>query len=134
MVAADTPTTIFLKLRPLNTKIAIKPKIRTNELNFTKYAREKTNPATEDKQDDLITAIGNISIPAPAGGATEDKQDATITAIQTLQGLQIPIYDTEIVDETDPNSIVITYKKDGATVATKNITIIGAVTTTTITL
>jgi hypothetical protein len=59
---------------------------------------------------------------------------ATEETLKALQGLQIPVYDTEIVDETDPTSIVITYKKNGATVATKNITIVGAVTTTTLTL
>lgn len=34
---------------------------------------------------DIKTAIENISIPAPVGGATEAKQDSTITAIQAIQ-------------------------------------------------
>jgi hypothetical protein len=44
IVAADTPKAIFLKFKPLNTKIAINPKIRTSELNLTKNASENTNP------------------------------------------------------------------------------------------
>lgn len=33
------------------------------------------NPATEEGLQDIVTAIENISIPAPVGGATEAKQD-----------------------------------------------------------
>ena len=39
------------------------------------------NPATSEKQDEIVTAIENITIPAPAGGATEAKQDDIITAL-----------------------------------------------------
>jgi len=35
---------------------------------------DTTGLATEDKQDDIITAIGNITVPAPVGGATSDNQ------------------------------------------------------------
>lgn len=37
--------------------------------------------ATESKQDAIVAAIENITIPAPAGGATEAKQDTIITAL-----------------------------------------------------
>lgn len=39
------------------------------------------NPATSEKQDAIVNAIENITIPAPSGGATEAKQDDIITAI-----------------------------------------------------
>ena len=42
------------------------------------------NPATEEKQDAIVTAIENITIPAPAGGATEAKQDDIITALGSI--------------------------------------------------
>jgi hypothetical protein len=57
IVAADKPRAIFLKLRPLNTNIAIRPKITTRELNFTKYARAKTNPVIEDNRITLGTVF-----------------------------------------------------------------------------
>lgn len=43
------------------------------------------NPATQEKQDAIVTAIENITIPAPAGGATEAKQDAIITALGNVK-------------------------------------------------
>lgn len=43
------------------------------------------NPATEEGQDLIVTAIENITIPAPAGGATEAKQDAIITALGNVK-------------------------------------------------
>lgn len=43
------------------------------------------NPATEEKQDALVSAIENITIPAPEGGATEVNQETLISLIQTLQ-------------------------------------------------
>lgn len=33
------------------------------------------NPATEEGLQDIVSAIGSISIPSPVGGATEAKQD-----------------------------------------------------------
>jgi len=59
------------------------------------------NPATEDKQDDIITElklkadlaetqpVSNASLPLPAGASTEDKQDDIITAIG--KGLSIDL-------------------------------------------
>lgn len=34
------------------------------------------NPATSEKQDSIVSAIQNITIPAPTGGATEENQDS----------------------------------------------------------
>lgn len=42
-----------------------------------------------------------------------------------------PNYDQRAIDETDPASVTVTYKKDGATVLTETISVSGAVTTIT---
>ena len=46
--------------------------------------------------------------------------------------LTVPTHDQQVIDETDPNNIIITYKLLGATVGTKTIGISGAVTTITV--
>jgi hypothetical protein len=52
----------------------------------------------------------------------------------TTEGFAIPVFDTEVVDETlAPATTVITYKKNGATVATKTISVAGSVTTIAVT-
>jgi hypothetical protein len=45
------------------------------------------NPATSEKQDAIVTAIENITIPAPEGGATEAKQDTQIASQEVLISL-----------------------------------------------
>ncbi len=65
--------------------------------------------------------------------ATEAKQDDIIENIKATNEFVIPIFDQQIIDETDPNSIIVTYKKDSVTVATKTIDIVGSVTTITVT-
>lgn len=45
------------------------------------------NAATEEKQDSIVSAIQNITIPAPEGGATEVNQETLISLIGTLQEL-----------------------------------------------
>lgn len=45
------------------------------------------NPATKEGQEDIVEAIGNITIPAPVGGATEAKQDSQITLQTTIASL-----------------------------------------------
>jgi hypothetical protein len=47
-------------------------------------------------------------------------------------GLYVPLHDQEIINEADPNNIVITYKLSGATVATKTIAVSGSTTTITV--
>lgn len=49
------------------------------------------------------------------------------------QGFSIPIFDQQIIDESNPNNVVITYKNNGVTVATKTIAVSGSVTTITMT-
>lgn len=43
--------------------------------------------ATESKQDDIISAIENITVPAPTGGATEAKQDTLIGHVDGIETL-----------------------------------------------
>lgn len=45
------------------------------------------NPATEEGLQDIVTAIGSISIPAPVGGATEEKQDINNDLVNALYEL-----------------------------------------------
>jgi len=69
----------------------------------------QTNIATEAKQDEIVEAIG------------KDK-------------FNIPVYDTQVIDETDPDNVTITYKLDGTTVAVKTIAVSGTTTTISVTL
>lgn len=50
----------------------------------------------------------------------------------TTDGFAIPVFDTEVINEADPNNVIITYKKSGVTVATKTIVISGTTTTITV--
>ena len=58
---------------------------------------------------------------------------ATKESIENLQWFQIPKYDEMIVDESVVDTITITYKYEASIVATKNVNIIGWVTTITLT-
>jgi len=49
-----------------------------------------TGGATEDKQDDIITAIENIEVPAPVGGATEAEQEVQTALLTTIEANQLP--------------------------------------------
>ena len=44
---------------------------RATKVKIENQLSQTINPATEEKQDDIVTAIQNITIPAPVGGATE---------------------------------------------------------------
>jgi len=59
----------------------------TSKVNLVNIIKDEINPATEEKQDAIVSAIGNITIPAPAGGATSAKQDSQITLETTLNSL-----------------------------------------------
>ena len=51
----------------------------------------------------------------------------------TVDGFAIPVFDTQIIDESlAPGTTTITYKKNGVTVATKTITVVGTTTTITV--
>jgi len=52
-----------------------------------------------------------------------------VVKTKILESFEIPPHDTQIIDETDPNNVIITYKKSGATVATKTINVVGLITT-----
>ena len=54
--------------------------------------------------------------------ATEDKQDDIVTELQKIAGLN---YDTTSIDKSDSTNIVITYLLDGSLVATETISISG---------
>ena len=88
------------------------------------------NPATEEKQDDIITAI-NSSVVDPVGiknvadttinPATEEKQDNAITELEKLVGFEIGEYDYISLGYTGSNLTTVIYKTGGAggtTVAT----------------
>lgn len=54
--------------------------------------------------------------------------------LPVTMGFQIPVYDTEVINEAGaPAVTIITYKKSGVTVATKTITVSGTTTTITVT-
>ena len=54
------------------------------------------------------------------------------TLVMTL-GLAIPLHDQQVIDESDPNNVTITYKLNSVTVAVKSIVISGSTTTITVT-
>ena len=58
----------------------------------------------------------------PTYGATE-------ATLQKVAGFNIPKYDTQTINEADPNNVIITYSLLGVTVATKTIVISGTTTT-----
>ncbi len=83
--------------------------MRTDSVKIKNSSGSEINPATEAKQDEIVGAIG------------KDK-------------FNIPVYDTQVIDEADPDNITITYKLDGATVAVKTIATSGTTTTISVTL
>jgi hypothetical protein len=88
VVNIDIPK--FVKIDPEQIKELSKKEVhvsgggssRNRMLNANNVA---INPATEEKQDAIVTAIENIAIEAPVGGATEAKQDAIITALGNVK-------------------------------------------------
>jgi hypothetical protein len=82
-------------------------------------SNETINPATEEGIQDVVTAIGNQSFD---GLATEEKQAE----------FSIPDFDEQVIDESNPNEVTITYKKSAVTVAVKTISVTGNITTITV--
>lgn len=92
----------------------------------------------------LPTVIHNATPPSLADGDVAPIQGDDLGNIKVSlgdpaqlallqQSMPIPEHDEEIIDESGaPSTIVITYKKNSATVATETITVSG--TTTTVTL
>jgi hypothetical protein len=48
------------------------------------------------------------------------------------QGMSVPAHDQQVIDESDPNNVTITYKLSGSIVATKTISVSGTTTTITV--
>jgi hypothetical protein len=108
-----------------------KAKIRTGLKNVL---GTDINPATEEKQDAIVTALGNVKIDTGDIDLNTDGLEtigtATNTALNKLIGFEIPPHDTQAIDESlAPATTTITYKKSGATVAVKTITVSGTTTT-----
>jgi hypothetical protein len=78
---------------------------------------------------------GNLTAPSIVGirvGTTAINEDNPMPV--TVDGFAIPIFDTQVIDESlAPATTVITYKRNGVTVATKTITVAGTTTTITVT-
>lgn len=73
-----------------------------------------------------LTANGKLPVDLTLDTSTL----ATEATLQKLQGFQIPIYDTQVIDESaSPATTIITYKLANITVATKTITVSGSTTT-----
>lgn len=58
-----------------------------NEINILNSSNSVINPSTSEGQENIVTAIENISIAPPVGGATEAKQDSLETLTQALYEL-----------------------------------------------
>lgn len=89
-----------------------------------------------DKKGKQISEFGGeFSAPSMVSlrvGTTAVGQDNPMPV--TVDGFAIPMFDQEVIDETlAPTTTVITYKRSGVTVATKTITVAGAITTITVT-
>jgi|GEM_PF-4037244 len=120
----------------------------------------QVNPATEETLQDVKDALSNLDVTVNASdieiGAVEIKDGITDSrAVVGADGLQvevkksalpsgaatsdrqaefsIPEFDSMVINETDPDNVVITYKNGADTVATKTIAVVGAVTTITVT-
>ena len=64
--------------------------------------------------------------------ASTNVNDIWASVSSSTSEFTIPVFDQQIINETNPNNIVITYKNLGITVATKTVSISGAITTITL--
>jgi hypothetical protein len=55
-------------------------------------------------------------------------------ALSVKGGFYVPLHNQQVIDESDSANVVITYKYDGVTVATKTIATSGTTTTITVAL
>lgn len=75
-----------------------------------------------------VTQTASGRVPVALDMATEGI--ATEATLAKLNEFEIPVFDTQVIDESaSPATTTITYKKSGATVATKTITVVGTTTT-----
>ena len=78
--------------------------------------------------------MGKVASKVGLLNSTEDSiNPATEDSLAKLIGFQIPAYDSQVIDEADPNNVTITYSLNSNTVATKLIAVSGTTTTITIT-
>jgi len=80
--------------------------------------------------DDFGTDITGPSTVSLRVGTTLITEDSPLPV--TVDGFAIPMFDQQIIDETNSNNITIVYKRSGVIVATKTISILGLVTTITV--
>lgn len=66
------------------------PPIELGTVGLTDTDNQRINPATLEGQEDIVTAIENITVPPPVGGATEAKQDTIISELESIEGNQLP--------------------------------------------
>jgi hypothetical protein len=64
--------------------------VSVGNVGLKNIADAQINPATEEGLGDIVTAINNITVPAPVGGATETKQDDIITELKAIEANQLP--------------------------------------------
>ena len=76
---------------------------------------------------------GRLKVEVDRAGGGGGASSVTVDNI-TQTGFGIPLYDTQVIDESgSPALTTITYQKNGATVATKTITVAGTTTTISVT-
>lgn len=88
-----------------------------------------------DKKGHQITDFGSeMTAPSVVGirvGNFAISEDRPLPV--TVDGFAIPMFDTQVIDESAaPGTTTITYKRAGVTVATKVITVVGTLTTITV--
>lgn len=79
-------------------------------------------PVPNFRSQEIVTAIENITVPAPEGGATEDKQDTQLEQLKRIRGFDIPEYDEIELGYTGDDLTSVVYKQATATVATLSLT------------
>jgi len=87
----------------------------------------------------LLSKEGRIKVEVDraggGGGSSITNIDGTRVNPATSEkqaNFSIPDFDEKIIDETDPDNTVITYKNGGSTVAVQTFAVVGAVTTITV--
>lgn len=88
---------------------------------------------------ELLSKDGRIKVEVDraggGGGSSMMNTDGTKVNPATSEkqaNFSIPDFDEKIIDETDPDNTIITYKKAGNTVAVQTFAVVGAVTTITV--
>lgn len=80
----------------------------------------------------MVDGEGKLFQPVSSGGGSS--QGKVVEELRKQTGFGIPPYDTQVIDESASPTVVITYKRSGATVATKTISVSGSTTTIGVTI